>query len=90
MQKAIDLTLAVVASAVSLAMSWPYWRSFSYFASSEIAWWIYFIVGFFLAVYVFYALFVALRHIFAHEHEHDHDHGDGGHHHPGEEVPHEH
>lgn len=93
MQRSIDLTLSVVASIVGFALSWPYWRSSGYFAVSSTAWWIYFAVGFVLAVYVFYVFFRTLRALFSHEghdhggHEHAHDHAHGHGHGAG---PHEH
>jgi len=76
MQRSIDLTLSVVASILGFALSWPYWRSFSYFAESTTAWWIYFVLGFVFAIFVFYVFFRALRALFMHE---GHDHGDHGH-----------
>jgi ABC-type nickel/cobalt efflux system permease component RcnA len=78
MQRSIDLTLSFLATVVAFGLSWPYWRSFSYFAESRAAWTIYFLLGAALAVYVFYVFFRALRTIFMHEghdhahHEHDH------------------
>ncbi len=83
MQRSIDLTLSVIASVVGFGLSWPYWRSFSYFAVSHVAWWIYFTIGFLLAVYVFYVFFRALRTIFMHGHGHEghgeHSHDDHSH-----------
>lgn len=85
MQKPIDLTLSLVASLAALALSWPYWRSFSYFAESRTAWWLYLVIGYALAVFVFYVFFRALRTLFSHDgHEghshpaHEHDHHDHG------------
>ncbi|HRN18009.1 MAG TPA: hypothetical protein PLU66_02905 [Trueperaceae bacterium] len=78
MQRSIDLTLSVLASVLGFGLSWPYWRSFSYFAESHTAWWIYFALGFVLAVFVFYVFFRALRTIFMHGHGHD-GHGDHSH-----------
>lgn len=82
MQKAIDLTLSSVGSLAAVALSWPYWRSFSYFAESRTAWWLYIASGYFLAVFVFYVFFRALRTLFSHDghdghahHDHHHDHG---------------
>ena len=83
MQRSIDLTLAVLASVVSMLLSLPYWRSFSYWAESRIAGWIYFAVGFVLAIYVFYVFFRALRTMFVHEGHH------AAHHHAGQHT-HEH
>ncbi|HET9027994.1 MAG TPA: hypothetical protein VFN07_10750 [Trueperaceae bacterium] len=86
MQRSIDLTLSVLASAVGFGLSWPYWRSFSYFAESHAAWWVYFILGFILAVFVFYVFFRALRTMFVHE-GHGHD-GHGDHDHAGHDHAH--
>jgi len=93
MQRSIDLTLSVVASILSFALSWPYWRSFSYFAESTTAWWIYFALGFVLAIFVFYVFFRTLRALFMHEgHDHGaHDHGahdHGAHDHAGHDHGH--
>ncbi|MEO8803973.1 MAG: hypothetical protein ABI304_00025 [Rudaea sp.] len=67
MQRITDLTISVLASAVSFLLSWPFWRDFEYFAESHIAWWIYFIAGFLLAVYVFYIFIGSLRILFVHD-----------------------
>lgn len=73
MQRSIDLTLAVLASVVSVLLSLPYWRSLSYWAESPTAWWVYYTIGFVLAIYVFYVFFRALRTMFLHEgHHHGH------------------
>lgn len=66
-QRIIWLALAIVASGVSFALSWPYWRDFGYWAESRTMWLIYFIVGFLLAVYVFYAFFDSLSTLFKHD-----------------------
>lgn len=63
----IRLAVAVVASVVSFFLSWPYWRDFSYWAESRFMWAIYFVVGFLLAIYVFYVFFGALRTLFEHD-----------------------
>lgn len=63
----IDLVLSVFGSAVSLLLSWPYWRDFEYWPESRLAWLAYFVVGFMLAVYVFYAFMGALRTLFEHD-----------------------
>jgi len=84
MQRSIDLTLSVLASVLGFGLSWPYWRSFSYFAESHTAWWIYFALGFVLAVFVFYVFFRALRTIFMHGHGHDGHEGHGEHSHEGQ------
>lgn len=66
-QRIIRLSIAVVASGASLALSWPYWRDFGYWAESRSMWIAYFIVGFILAVYVFYAFLDSLRTLFGHD-----------------------
>lgn len=66
-QRIIRISLAVVASAASLALSWPYWRDFSYWAESPAMWRVYFAVGFVLAVYVFYVFFDSLGTLFEHD-----------------------
>ncbi|MGB3272091.1 MAG: hypothetical protein WBA66_04240 [Xanthobacteraceae bacterium] len=66
-QRTIRLGLAIVASAGSLALSWPFWRDYSYWAESPALWLIYFAVGFVLAVYVFVVFFRSLRTLFEHD-----------------------
>lgn len=66
-QRTIRLGLAIVASAGSLALSWPFWRDYSYWAESPTLWLIYFAVGFVLAVYVFFVFFRSLRTLFEHD-----------------------
>lgn len=63
----IRLALAVLASAASLALSWPYWRDFGYWAESRGMWLGYFFLGFLLAVYVFYAFLGRLGTLFEHD-----------------------
>lgn len=84
MQRSIDLTLAVLATVGSVLLSLPYWPSYSYWAVSRTAWWIYIALGAVLAVYVFYVFFRALRTMFVHEGHH------GAHHHHPSERPHDH
>lgn len=76
-QRTIDLTLAVLASIVAFFLSWPYHRATDYWAESTVAWVIYFVVGFVLAVYIFYAFLRSLRLMAVHEAPGGHD--DGGH-----------
>lgn len=83
MQRSIDLTLAVLATVVSVLLSLPYWPSYGYWAESRTAWALYIVVGAALAVYVFYVFFRALRTMFVHEGHH------AGHGHPSER-PHVH
>ncbi len=67
MQRLIDLFLSVVASIVGFALSWPFWRDFEYWPESRIAWQVYFLLGFVLAVYVFYVFLGAVRTLFLHD-----------------------
>lgn len=66
-QKAIDVVLSVVAGAVSFGLSWPFWRDFEFWAESRWMWWIYFVLGFGLAVYVFYVFIAVTRMLFLHD-----------------------
>ena len=66
-QRKIRFGLAVVGSAGSFALSWPYWRDFSYWAESPAMWMLYFAVGFVLAIYVFIAFLGSLRTLFEHD-----------------------
>lgn len=67
MQRSIDLVLSIVASVAAFLLSWPFWRDFEYWPESHLAWWIYFVVGFVLAVYVFYAFISSLHILFLHD-----------------------
>jgi len=67
MQRSIDLSLSTLASLVAVGLSWPYWRSHSYFAESVAAWAVYFALGFVLSIFVFYIFFRALRTLFTHD-----------------------
>lgn len=62
-----DWTLSLLAGVVALALSWPFWRDFSYWAESPAMWWVYFIIGYPLAVYVFYVFIACTRMLFHHE-----------------------
>lgn len=66
-KRIIDWTLSVLASGVAFALSWPFWRNFEYWAESRTAWWIYFILGYLLSVYVFYVFIACTRMLFLHE-----------------------
>ncbi len=63
----IWISVAILASALSFALSWPWWRDYSYWAESHTMWAIYFITGFLLAVYVFYVFFGVTRTLFEHD-----------------------
>ncbi len=65
-QRISDLTLSVLASVVAFLFSWPFWRDFEYWPESHIAWWIYFVLGFVLIVYVFYIFIESLHILFLH------------------------
>lgn len=67
MQRSIDLTLSIVASVVAFLLSWPFWRDFEFWPESHLAWWLYFVVGFVLAVYVFYVFIGSLHILFLHD-----------------------
>ncbi len=66
-QRTIRLTLSILASGASLALSWPYWRDYGYWAESHAMWLVYFAVGFVLAVYVFSVFFNSLGTLFEHD-----------------------
>lgn len=66
-QRIVRLGIAIIASAVSLALSWPYWRDFGYWPESRRLWIVYFALGFLLAVYVFDAFLGRLRTLFEHD-----------------------
>ncbi|WP_322998217.1 hypothetical protein [Castellaniella sp.] len=66
-QRVIDLVLSAIAGLVSVLLSWPYWRTFSYWAESPGMWGLYFVLGFILAVYVFYVFLGSLRTLFLHD-----------------------
>lgn len=66
-QRLIDLVLSILASTLGFALSWPFWRDFEYWAESELAWYAYFVIGFILAVYVFYLFLQCLHTLFDHD-----------------------
>lgn len=66
-QRRIDLTLSVGATVLAFLLSWPYWRAFEYWAESRAAWRVYFVLGFLLAVYVFYVFIHSLHALFVHD-----------------------
>ncbi len=66
-QRIIRITLSILASGASLALSWPYWRDFGYWAESHTMWLVYFTLGFVLAGYVFYVFFDSLSTLFEHD-----------------------
>lgn len=65
-QRITDLTLSVLASVAAFLLSWPFWRDFEFWPESHVAWWIYFGLGFVLAVYVFYVFIGSLHILFLH------------------------
>ena len=65
-QRIVDLTISVLACVPAFLLSRPFWRNFEYWAESQVAWWIYFTVGFLLAVYVFYVFIGSLHILFLH------------------------
>ena len=66
MRRTTDLVLSVLASVLAFLLSWPFWRDYEYWAESHVAWWIYFVVGFVLAIYVFYIFIGSLHILFLH------------------------
>lgn len=67
MQRIIDLTLSVLASVAAFLLSWPFWRHFEYWPESHVAWRVYFVCGFVLAVCVFYLFIGSLHILFLHD-----------------------
>lgn len=65
-QRAMDWLISVVGSVLAILLSWPFWRDYEYWAESETMWLVYFIVGYVLAVYVFYIFIVCTRTLFQH------------------------
>lgn len=66
-KRTIDLVLSIVASAVALLLSWPYFRNFEFWPESQAMWLLYFTVGFVIEVYVFYVFLGALHTLFEHD-----------------------
>lgn len=66
-QRIIDLSLAIIATAISVLLSWPFWRDFEYWPESHAMWWLYFALGSALAIYVFYAFLSSLHTLFEHD-----------------------
>lgn len=65
-QRAMDWLISIVGSVVGFALSWPFWRDFEYWAESETAWMIYFVLGFIFAIYVFHVFIDCTRTLFQH------------------------
>lgn len=63
----IDVALAVTGGVVAFFLSWPFWRDFGYWAESRVMWWVYFLVGYMLAVYTFFIFLRCLRTLFLHD-----------------------
>lgn len=66
MQRVTNLVLSVLACAAAFLLSWPFKRGFAYWPASHTAWWIYFICGSALTVFVFYAFTSSLHILFRH------------------------
>jgi type VI protein secretion system component VasK len=66
-QRITDLTISALATVAAVLLSWPFWRNYEYWPESHLAWLIYFITGFVLAVYVFYIFIGSLRILFMHD-----------------------
>ena len=60
------LIVAILGGATSVALSWPYWRDFAYWATSHSMWFFYFVVGFVLTVYIFHVYLGSLGTLFEH------------------------
>ena len=67
MRTVIDLTLSVLASVAAFLLSWPFWRDFEYWPESNVAWGVYFALGFALSVYVFHVFIGSLQVLFLHD-----------------------
>lgn len=68
MTRIVDWVLSALGSAAGFALSWPFWRDFEYFADSRDFWWVYFVVGYLMGVYVFYVFIACTRMLFLHDH----------------------
>lgn len=66
-QRITELVVSVLACVAAVLLSWPFSRTFEYWAESHTAWWIYFTVGSVLTVYVFYVFIGSLRILFLHD-----------------------
>lgn len=66
-KRTIDLVLSIVASAVALLLSWPYFRNYEFWPESSGMWTFYFIFGYIVSVYVFYVFLGALHTLFEHD-----------------------
>lgn len=66
-QRLARIGVSIFGSVVSMALSWPYWRDFEYWAESREMWLLYFAAGFVLAVYVFYVFLGTLSTLFEHD-----------------------
>lgn len=65
-QRLTDLSLSILISFVGCLLSYPFWRDYEYWAESPAAWWIYFILGFLLCIYILYVFIGSLRMLFLH------------------------
>jgi hypothetical protein len=66
-QLIIDIVVSLLACLAGFFLSWPFWRSYGYWAESHLAWWIYFVTGFLMAAYVFFIFLRVLRTLFLHD-----------------------
>ena len=66
-QRWTDLTLSFLATLAAFFLSWPFWRTFEFWAESRVMWWVYFATGFLMAFYVIYAFIGCVRTLFLHD-----------------------
>ncbi|HMM54358.1 MAG TPA: hypothetical protein PKC23_05005 [Candidatus Desulfobacillus sp.] len=66
MRRLTDFIISLLATLAAFLLSLPFWRDFGYFAESRGYWLAYFVLGFILAVYVFYTFIGSLRILFRH------------------------
>jgi succinate dehydrogenase/fumarate reductase cytochrome b subunit len=66
-QRITGLVLSVLVCVAAFLLSWPFWRTYAYWAESRSAWRLHFATGFVLVVYVFHVFIVSLRILFIHD-----------------------
>jgi hypothetical protein len=66
-QRRVDWVLSILAAGLAFALSWPFWRDFEYWGESHVMWWVYFSVGYVMAVYVFRVFLDCVRILFLHD-----------------------
>lgn len=63
----IDAIVSIIAAAAAFALSWPFWRTFEYWAESQLMWWVYFVVGYVFSVYVLFIFIRCMHTLFLHD-----------------------